>query len=145
MLPVALGVAVAGFVVWEGSGRLATVDPPDIPAGLSSLQQPVFHIPSDWSNDSTYMWWSTDGFPDIANGISGFVTDELTELQQETYSFPDAESLQALRSYGVRTVVAHKDLLPGTSYQDVPNRSAVGLGVRVRETGDLLIYELDVP
>jgi hypothetical protein len=144
-LPLVIGVAVAGFVVFEGSGRMDTVDPPAMPADLGSAEPPVFNLPSDDFNDATYMLWSTDGFQPIVNGISGFVTKSLADLRLATISFPDAASIQALRAYGVRTVVAHKVLLPGTPYHEVPTRSVEGLGIRVRDTGDLLIYELNAP
>jgi hypothetical protein len=141
-LPIACGVIVAGLIVLEGAGRMVTVEPPDAPAALSSLEPPIFHLPSDDFNDATYMLWSTDGFPPIANGISGFVTESLTNLRTTAEAFPDAASVEALRDYGIRTVVAHPSMLPGTRYQEVPNRSVEGLGIEVRVAEGLLVYDL---
>ena len=144
-LPVVCGIVVAGFMVFEGSGRMVTVEPRPLPAVLSSVEPPVFNLPSDDFNDATYMLWSSDGFPPLVNGISGFVTSSLDDLREATASFPDESSVGALRWYGVRTVVAHTSLLPGTPYQDVPLRPVRGLGIEVRRVGDLLIYDLFAP
>jgi hypothetical protein len=140
---VAFGVIVAGLIVLEGAGRMATVEPPERPAALSSLEAPIFHLPSDDFNDATYMLWSTDGFQPIANGISGFVTDSLTNLRTVAQGFPDEASVAALRNYGIRTVVAHPSMLPGTPYQDLPNRPIEGLGIEVQNVEGLLVYDLD--
>jgi hypothetical protein len=38
--------------------------------------------------DSTYMYWSTDGFPRIVNGWSGFEPSVLTRVRAATRAFP---------------------------------------------------------
>ncbi|MEA2446434.1 MAG: hypothetical protein QOK47_71, partial [Actinomycetota bacterium] len=53
------------------------------------------------------------------------------------------ESVELLRSMGVRTVVLHPTLAKGTPWEDTASRSIGGLPVRRVERGGLVIYFLD--
>ncbi len=140
-----LAVALCAVAVVEGRDTLTYPSPTPPPAelDLAALPQPVLLLPTSEYQDNTTMWWSTDGFPEIANGSSGFLPGQLDALRKSTTSFPSAPSVAALRGYGVRSVVLVRSLLPGTPYEGALTASPelVG-GVTRRESGDVVVYDL---
>jgi hypothetical protein len=137
-----VAAVLVGAILVEGSGSLALArvsPPPD--TGLA-VDQPHFHLPSDVSMDSLYMYWSTESFPPVANGYSGFVPRSLAQLRALMNAFPDQQSVAALRSIGVHTVVLHPDLASGTPWQDVASRSIQGLPITRREVDGVVVYDI---
>ena len=62
--------------------------------------------------DQSVMLWSTDGFPKMVNGGSGFFPNSTTEIRTRRRAFPDAASVEYLRSKGIRTVVVLRAASP---------------------------------
>lgn len=135
-------VLLVGVILFEGSGRLPLAAVPRVPAGQLRTAAPQLHLPSDVLRDLTYMYWSTEGFPRLVNGHSAFVPRSLQELRARMRTFPDAESVAVLRALGVRTVVLHPDLAPGTPWQDAARRSLEGLPVVRQEVGGVVLYHI---
>lgn len=100
-----LGVALAGAVAIEGAGATPMVRVPTPPVDMSEIADPVFFLPSDIILDNAPMFFSTDGFPAILNGNSGFVPTSLRRLRERTSTFPDRRSVDALCAVGARSVV----------------------------------------
>jgi hypothetical protein len=136
-------VLLTGVVLVEGAGRVALTPVPPLPAEQLGLAEPQFHLPSDIVHDLFYMYWSTEEFPLIVNGQSGFVPRPLERLREQTRGFPDAESVAILRSMGVRTVVLHRDFVTDTPWQDAAERPVDGLQLSRQDTGRLVIFHLD--
>jgi hypothetical protein len=88
------------------------------------------------------MYWSTDGFPALFNGYAGFQPLRLFRLRQATLTFPDAQSVAALRAAGVRTLVLHQDLLTNTPWSSAATRPVEGLGITRVETRGVVAYDL---
>jgi hypothetical protein len=84
------------------------------------------------------MLWSSDGFPRIANGGSGFVPREYAELADVVKGFPDRRSVDYLRDLGIRSLVLH----PSLGATVPPQARAEALGLRVRPVGGAVVYEL---
>jgi hypothetical protein len=64
------------------------------------------------------MYWSTDGFPRIVNGWSGFEPSVLTRVRAATRAFPaGAAGRPLLRRLGVRSVVVHRPGRPPVVYR----------------------------
>ena len=139
---VGVGFALAALVALEGAPRLPLAPVPPPPAALAGLQGPLVHLPSDSINDTAYMLWSTDGYPRIGNGSASYTPPELEELRAATPGFPDAASVDYLRARGFRTVVAHRDRLPGTPWDGVADRPVDGLGITRTDYGDVVVYDL---
>src|SRR6185312_5341977 len=80
------GVLAVAVVLLEGLGPLThpTVKPP--PAAIRLEPGPQLHLPP---RDSLYMYWSTDGFPEIVNGFGGFDPTGYDRLRKEVSGFPD--------------------------------------------------------
>jgi hypothetical protein len=113
------------------------------PPGLSAAEPPVLVLPSGQLSDMMVMLWSTDGFPAIVNGNSGFVPAQLDEVRQVAEGFPDAASIRLLQDLGVRTVVVVKSMVAGTPYAAAATPDAFGLEIQVEDTPDLVIYHLE--
>jgi hypothetical protein len=130
------------LVLIEGWNRTPHVPVPTEPAALHNIAGPVLILPTDQLTDEGYMYWSTDGFPKMVNGGSGFQPTEQDQVRKVATSFPDQRSVSYLRKLGVRTVVVLYDNLPGTPYQNAVSGSTAGLDITRRDEGPAVIYSL---
>jgi hypothetical protein len=137
------GVVVLALLVgYEGAPRLPVVPVPVEPAGQHGLAGPQLHLPSDGLSDTAYMLWSTDGFPRIANGGASYSPKSLDALRQQTAGFPDAASVQLLRSQGFLVVVVHRNRIAGTPWQGAIDKPVDGLGIRREDDGEVVVFYL---
>jgi hypothetical protein len=150
----ALAAALVAVVVIEGRGLpfdpTDEQDQPVVPyqaASTADAAAPQLHLPALAADDNRrYLLWSTEGFPDIVNGRASTNPDRIEELIAGTTGFPDADSVERLRDYGVRTVVLHTDRTPGTLLEGAEAEPVDGLGlVRKDLGGGLVAYELRSP
>jgi hypothetical protein len=153
---VLVGAVLAGAVLAEGAafdlrdpGRWVLRGPfsptvPEAPFVMGDLPDPQLHLPAQAGEASQpqFVLWSTDGFPQIVNGLGSFGPASYTEVQRATKRFPDCESVELLRSMGVRTVVLHPELAAGTPWSRSASRSGLGLGLRRREEDGLVIWSI---
>ena len=118
------------------------VDEP--PPSVADVTAPQLHLPADMAEDNRrYLLWSTDGFPDIANGRASTVPDDFEELVVAMDGFPDRATVERLRQFGVRSVVLHVDRTAGSPQAGAASASIAGLGLTRRPLGaDLVVYEL---
>jgi hypothetical protein len=148
-------VALLGLaVVLEGAGLQNHPHVPMPPAGLAKLPGPQLNLPTDSSTDRVFQFWSSDGFPQIANGVSTFDLPALTDLRGGMKNFPDRPGIEKLRRLGIRTVILHTELasvpLPVLHFSapDPPDpqqaavRPIAGLGVTRRRSGPLVIFTI---
>jgi hypothetical protein len=147
-----LVILLEGSAFRKTDGALAGAPHPTVPApppGLRQAQAPLIHLPvddirtlADNPNTYSYMVWSTDGFPEIVNGISGFIPANTYALGEVSRGFPDRRSVAALRAAGVRSVVLHPDLAANTPWAGAVRRPVEGLGIERRVAGDVVIFDL---
>jgi len=123
-----LAVLLTTATAAEGVNTVPVATPRPVPAGLqlSALPQPVLVLPSAEFEDNTVMLWSTDGFPKISNGASGFRPAGLEALRAVTQEFPSPRAVLALRTHGVRSVVLLRDRIPGTPLEGAVERHREG-------------------
>jgi len=140
----AVALACAAVVLWEGSPRLPLALVPPAPPGLAAVADPQVHLPASSPDDDVYMFWSTDGFPRIANGNASYLPPGLAAVRG-LVSFPDAASVQFLRSRGYRSVLLHTDRANGSPWAGAAQRPVDGLGVTVRQLGTVIVYDLGAP
>jgi hypothetical protein len=88
------------------------------------------------------MLWSAEGFPQIANGSASYTPPQLEELRSATAGFPDAASVDYLRTRGFRSVVVHRAALPGTPWDGAADRAVDGLGITRQDAGDVVVFDL---
>ncbi|MCS7006586.1 MAG: hypothetical protein RMM28_09075 [Thermoleophilia bacterium] len=142
-LPATTGAVLVAAVLAEGLGPLAHPTVPPVPAAQRLATPPLFHLPAGFVDDSTYSYWSIEGFPEIVNGAGGFDPDAYDRLRKTAVSFPDAESVAALRTLGVRTVLLHSARAEGTFWEEVARRPIAGLPVEREEAGDVVLFRLE--
>jgi hypothetical protein len=114
------------------------VPPP--PAGLASVKAPLVLLPNDGIVDELYMLWSTDGFPKMVNGISGYQPPRNGALQVAASNFPDPNAVEQLRAAGVRSIVVLRDQTDNPAQIDAPVDQ---LGITREERGDMIVYTLN--
>jgi hypothetical protein len=140
-LRVGVAVLLLGATLLDGVGRLATVRVPPVPPGQLGLPDPQLHLPL--FEDPLYMLWSTDGFPRIVNGYSGFFPRSRSALLKATRGFPDERSVAFLRSLGVRMVVLHPSLARGTPWDDAATKSTSDLPLLRTHRDGVVLFVLD--
>ena len=108
------------------------------------LPEPQLHLPADGKDaDVLYGFWSTNGFPELVNGASGFEPrSRRRAAHSRSTDFRDSATVIRLRALGVRTVILHRDLASGTPWEDAAARPVRGLGLRPRRSGELVVYDL---
>jgi hypothetical protein len=137
------GAALAAVGI-ETIGTTPTAPAPPLPAALDQAAGPLLVLPSDGFHDNWAMYWSTAGFPPIANGNSGFVPRELAELRAGVAGFPDPTSVALLQERGIRRVVLLPAYAVGSPWQDAQAKPVDGLPVRRSVVGDAVVYEVAV-
>jgi len=156
LIPSVVATALVVAILLEGSGfqfrdgglrapRHPSVPPP--PSGQLGATEPQLHLPYAYSypfgDSDLYVYWSTDGFPKMANGWGGFLPKSDVALEQDSLGFPDGASVARLRARGIRTVVFHPDLAPGTEWAHVAKAPVRGLPLRREVRGDVVLFHLD--
>jgi hypothetical protein len=138
-LAVALPWVLALAIVAEGWGSLPHLRPATPVA--ANVPEPRLYLPSADEVDSQYMYWSTDGFPRIVNGLSGFRPRLLDATRAVMARFPDRESVRLLQVLGVRSVVL-TDFASASAAAEVERRPTAGLPLTVHHDGPAIWYEV---
>ncbi len=136
------------LVTVEGINALDHPDVPKAPAVLRTLDGPIMVLPSDQTTDEIVMLWATTKFQPIVNGGSGFVPNQLDGIRQQTKSFPDQQSVDALRALGVKSVVVLRQPPPtlvADEYAKAENPDVPidGLGITRTVADDVIVYALN--
>jgi hypothetical protein len=148
-----VGAALLIGIVGEGAGHLGHPVVPQPARAEIGLGGPILDLPTDGASDRVWQYFSTDGFPKIADGNSTFDLPAEDDLRGGMSGFPDRASVEKLRYYGIHTVVLHLALpkLPGLhgyetaeppNVQTAAAKSVAGLGVTRRRVGSIVIYEI---
>jgi hypothetical protein len=153
-LPALVGAVLLIGILGEGAGHLGHPLVPQPASGEIGLPGPLIDLPTDGALDRIWQYFSTDGFPKIANGESTFDIPAEDDLRGGMSGFPDKASVEKLRYYGIKTVVLHTVLPKGLPPEQgwvfpEPDHPAVnarkpiaGLGIARRQVGSLFIYEI---
>lgn len=139
---VTLALVPTVAVLGEGAGRVRHWTVARAPVQLAELPGPVLLLPSDEVGDYHMMFWSTEGWPVIANGSSGFQPTAQVALRREALGFPDAASVAALRRRGILSVVVVRSRAFGTPWSRAAVQSVAGLGIRRTDLGDAVVFDL---
>ncbi|MFC7528580.1 hypothetical protein [Actinoplanes sp. GCM10030250] len=132
----------AGLVTLEGVQITPFREIPKAPVALASLEQPVLVLPANKLEDLLTMLWSTDGFPAVANGSSGYIPPGLEELRTRVTSFPDAASVAFLRGRGIRTVVVPRESHSEPVAPETFTKPVDGLGITREERPGVVLFHL---
>lgn len=152
-MPAVVGVLLVLLIVGEGAGHLGHPVVPQPARAEIGLPGPIMDLPTDSATDRVWQYFSSNGFPKIAQGTSTFDIPSEDDLRGGMAGFPDKASVEKLRWYGVKTVVLHLKLppLPGLHGDNVPEptdpvaaaaKPIAGLGITRRQVGNVVIYEI---
>jgi hypothetical protein len=152
-LPALVGGVLLVGLLGEGAGHMATPVVPQPAHAEIGLPAPILDLPTDGASDRLAQYFSTDGFPKIANGNSTFDIPQMDDLRGGMNGFPDKASIEKLRYYGIHTVVLHTKLpklpgLHGYAISEPPDPAAAaakpvkGLGVTRTQIGSIVIYTI---
>ena len=151
-LAAALAVALVALICVEGAGfdfrsggGIAGPSHPPVPSppGGSAAPAPQLHLPITIPANRRYVLWSTDGFPRIVNGRGSFDPSFFEHLTARVANFPDRASVTALSALGVRSVILHEALAPGTAWANAAARPLRGLPLRRVRGRGVVIYLLE--
>ncbi|MFI7596456.1 hypothetical protein [Actinoplanes sp. NPDC049681] len=109
----------------------ATAHPvvPAQPAAMRTVTGPMLVLPTAALSDQTVMLWSTSRFQELANGGGGFAPHRQSELRRAVTAFPDATSVQYLRTLGVGTVLLLRSEAVGTPWERAGDLPVDALGI----------------
>src|SRR4051812_10149245 len=135
----------SGFDFRSGGGGAGASHPavPHPPPGAAATAAPQLHLPITIPANRRYVLWSTDGFRDIVNGRGSFDPVSFERLSANVTGFPDRRSVALLRALGVRTVVLHDALAPGTAWAGAAARPLRGLPLRRVRGRGFVVYLLE--
>jgi hypothetical protein len=112
---------------------------------LKRLPEPILILPTIGVWDYYTQVWSTDGFPTLVNGSSGFDPKEQQRMREVLRPFPDTDSVAYLRARQVKVVVMLRKLIPNSPWQGSSYRGVEGLGIAKEDHGDYVLYFLGGP
>lgn len=149
----AIAAALVLAIAIEGRGlpfdpfdNQAQPSVPSVPPSTASVPAPQLHLPAERASDNRrYILWSTDGFPEIANGRSSLNPAFTERLIEDVEAFPDRRTVARLSRLGVRSVVLHTNRVHGTPWRGAARRPIAALPVTRTRRGELAIYELRSP
>lgn len=116
----------------------ATAHPvvPAQPAEMRTVTGPMLVLPTAALSDQTVMLWSTTRFQELANGGGGFAPSRRAELRRSVATFPDAISVQYLRTLGVGTVLLLRSEAAGTPWERAGDLPVDALGITREDLDD---------
>lgn len=139
-----VGLALASLALLEGldtAPRSSVPTTPPVP--LDALPEPLMVLPSVDHFDQIVMLWSTDGFPRVVNGISGFQPAQQLALREAADRLPEPEAVTQLRRSGVASLLIIPSAFPGTQYDLFdPQELARVPGVSVDVRGEAVVVLL---
>lgn len=138
------------FALLEGVPDQPHPSPPGIPPDLASAfeqdQRPALVLPVSQDvgpfSEFVYQFWSTDGYPPLANGHNGLLPPQYGEITEAAKTFPDAHSVEVLRKHGIQRVLVLKVGAAGTPYEQALTRPLDGLELTRTESTDLVTFTL---
>jgi hypothetical protein len=113
---------------------------PAQPAAMRTVNGPVLVLPTATLTDQTVMLWSTTRFQPLANGSGGFGEKEQTELRANVQSFPDAASVEFLRSLNIERVLLLRAQSIGTPWERAGDIPVDALGIRREDLDDAVVF-----
>ncbi|WP_430640951.1 hypothetical protein [Couchioplanes caeruleus] len=117
------------LVVGESWNATAHPVVPEQPAAMRTVTGPMLVLPTTALTDQTVMLWSTTRFQQLANGSGGFAARRQAELRRSVATFPDATSVQYLRTQGIGTVLLLRSQAAGTSWERAGDLPVDSLGI----------------
>ncbi len=130
------------LVIAEGTNRTPHPIVPAQPAAMRTVDGPMLVLPTGAVADMNVMLWSTTKFQQMANGGSGFLPQRQKDMRDAVQTFPDAGSVQHLRSLGLKRVVLLRDQAQGTPWERAGDVPVDSLGIQREDLADAVVFHL---
>jgi hypothetical protein len=130
------------LVIAEGWNTTAHPVVPAQPASMRTITSPMLVLPTGSVTDGTVMLWSTTRYQKIANGSGGFATAQQQQMRTAVASFPDAASIEYLRSRHVTTVLLIRSAVAGTPWERAGDTPVDSLGITREDVADAVVFHL---
>ena len=131
------------LVIAEGWNTTAHPVVPAQPASMRTITSPMLVLPTGAVTDGTVMLWSTSRYQKIANGSGGFAAARQAQMRTAVAAFPDATSIQYLRSINVTTVLLIRSAAAGTPWERAGDTPVDSLGITREDTTDAVVFHLN--
>jgi len=133
------------LVLLEGWPSTAHPVVPAQPAAMRTVTGPMLVLPTAELTDQMIMFWSTTRFQKIANGSGGPASAHQAEMRKNVVTFPDAASIQYLKSQGINTVVLLRKYVAGTPWERSGDIPVDSLGISREDLDDAVLFRLNQP
>jgi hypothetical protein len=137
----AMTAVLLAVVAIEGASTFDYPGVPPVPREQLDAPAPQLHLPMV-DRDALYLMWSTEGYPDLVNGLSVFRVPAAERLRAATATFPDAATIELLRRVGVRSVIVHRTLAIGTPLERSTERRELDPSITRVAGRDAVVYRL---
>jgi hypothetical protein len=88
------------------------------------------------------MLWSTTRFQPMVNGSGGFGAVRQAELRRNVETFPDAASIEYLRTLNIDRVLLLRTQSAGTVWERAGDIPVDALGIRREDIDDAVVFHL---
>ncbi|MCO8275273.1 hypothetical protein M1L60_32295 [Actinoplanes sp. TRM 88003] len=130
------------LVLFEGWNATAHPVAPAQPAAMRTVSGPMLVLPTTALTDHSVVLWSTTRFQPLANGAGGFGAAHQVELRAKVQTFPDAASIEYLRSINVDRVLLIRADAAGTPWERAGDIPVDALGIRREDLDDAVVFHL---
>ena len=130
------------LVIAEGWNTTGHPVVPAQPASMRTITNPMLVLPTGAVTDGTVMLWSTTRYQKIANGSGGFAAARQDQMRTAVAGFPDAASIEYLRSMHVTTVLLIRSAVAGTPWERAGDTPVDSLGITREDTEDAVVFHL---
>jgi hypothetical protein len=130
------------LVLGEGWNTTSHPVVPAQPAPMRTITSPMLVLPTGAVTDGTVMLWSTTRYQKIANGSGGFAAAQQAQMRSQVANFPDAASIEYLRSINVTTVLLVRSSVAGTSWERAGDTPVDSLGITREDVGTDVVFHL---
>lgn len=130
------------LVLVEGWNATAHPVVPSQPTAMRTVSGPMLVLPTAALTDQTVMLWSTTRFQPMLNGSGGFGAARQTELRRNVETFPDATSIEYLRSLNVDRVLLLRSQSAGTPWERAGDIPVDALNIRREDLDDAVLFHL---
>ena len=116
---------------------------PAQPAAMRTVTSPMLVLPTTAIGDQTVLLWTTTRFQPVANGGGAFAGVRQAELRRTVAAFPDAGSIQYLRTLGINTVLLLRAQVSGTPWERAGDVPVDALGIQREDLDDAVLFRLN--
>ncbi|MBL7261419.1 hypothetical protein [Paractinoplanes lichenicola] len=131
------------LVLVEGWNATAHPVVPSQPTAMRTVSGPMLVLPTAALTDQTVMLWSTTRFQPMVNGSNGgFAATRQAELRRNVETFPDAASIEYLRSLNIDRVLLLRSQSAGTPWERAGDIPVDALNIRREDIDDAVLFHL---